>query len=221
MKIIITDKFIIRHKTSGDKISTEPDFYVEVSHKSLPFDINIRMPYNPLYDTSVTSETHLFRFFYNSEDIKTGRKYHDAIIGQFIKKTDSEVSDYNTIPRSNSGQKIDGTAPTPKTKTIRSQDGETIFSLDNNAVYMKSGDSGLVVGNSGTTIYGGLSVVDMPSESRFVVKESGLMRLLPKAFVPPLSLPDYFPDLTIIGNIYNTIKTVTNIVDTLKKLEGL
>jgi len=99
---------------------------------------------------------------------------------------------------------------------IQSRDGTKAVYVSDAVVEITAGKTKLGISESSIIIDGPVIEYNMPSKSQGgLFKETGILRLLPKCFLPPFAIPDYLPDVVFMGRVANTMKIIK---DALKVL---
>ena len=111
---------------------------------------------------------------------------------------------------------LDNAQVKPNYKTLRSEDGSAAISVSNDSIVLRVGDTAFVVSNGKILHMGELVEYNLPTKSQAIVKETGVMRFLPKAFVPPLCFPDYMPDVELMLMVSKQFKEVKDLKDILR-----
>ena len=120
-----------------------------------------------------------------------------TVLGFPVPKEIGEVEE-NTVEASDVKQNLDGSTIHEEYKIVRSEDGSAYVAVSNNSVVLKAGNNRFVIGKDNIARMGDVVDYNLPSNNHAIVKESGMLRLLPKCFIPPFALPDYLPNSDLI-----------------------
>lgn len=104
-------------------------------------------------------------------------------------------------------------------KIMRSNDGQTSIAVSDKSIVLKSGNTRFIVSDGQIMRIGDVVDYNLPSQSQGIVKETGMLRLLPKAFIPPFCFPDYLPDTEMVFQVSKMLKTVSDLKNLLKSLK--
>ena len=204
MIIKIKDWRIVEHAPDSGK---EPEFSVIIADQEVSTrPIIVKVPYTGMTDTTISEATHdLFidPAFLRSNTPKTGkdniffRKQSRTEQGGVIKSS----SFHNTPASVVFGDKIG-----KQRKAIIDQSTGASLTVGPDAVAMGAPGQELIAGEKGVTMTSGSpTVMDLPAEDHILIKETGLLRFLPKCFLPPFAIPDYIPNLQFMAQIAGTV----------------
>lgn len=97
-------------------------------------------------------------------------------------------------------------------KSIKSNDGECIIGISDNGIVLKSGNTCIGISKEGISFTGNVTSYDLPNKSNVIVKESGMMSLLPKAFVPPFAIPSHIPSTDLVRKVSSISRTISKLM---------
>lgn len=195
----------------------EPRFSVLVADSQISIrPILYPLPYTGITDTTITPVSHdLFvdAVEVRANDGKTGKEY---LFFRKKSETDAggkiEASTFHNSPIvSVLGDKI-----SRERKSMMEQSSGAGVTASVDSCAMGSPGQEIVAGETSVMFTGGSpDIIDLPSTGHGVLKQTGLMNLMPKAFIPPFSIPDYLPDLSLLRQtqglvgIFRELKNVT------------
>ena len=185
----------------------EPEFSVIIADQEVSTrPILVKVPYLGITDTTINHVTH--DLYMNPDTIRsnTPRTGKENIF--FRKKTTTEQggkiepsSFPNTPAAAVFGDKIGR-----QRKAIIDESTGAALTVSQNAVAMGAPGQELIAGETGVTMTAGSpTVMDLPAEDHVLIKETGVLRFLPKCFLPPFAIPDYLPNLKFMAQIAGTV----------------
>ena len=154
------------------------------------------------------------------------KKYDLLVIGEQGKKYFADTDQYTiaipiaktlgqykaSIEQSNQpSQLLNSSTLSDNYRIMKSEDGSSYLGLSNDAVVLKTGNILVTLAADAVTITGKIVEHSFPKTNRLIMEETGIMRILPKCFLPPFSIPDYLPNMDLIGStmkIYNAVKKI-------------
>ena len=161
-------------------------------------------------DTTITSERYNCTLMFPENGMKT------PPIALFTKKRIKNITPVDTTdPKTAKGyQLITGDNKIGKEfRGIRSKSGNSSMHIDDGFIELNSGDNKLSISPNGIAITGNLMDINLPTKNQGgLFKESGILRFLPKAFVPPFCFPDYLPDVATLARVAKTMQIVKSIM---------
>lgn len=184
-----------------------PEFSVIVADQEISTrPILVKVPYSGITDTTITPETHDLYMSPDTVRANTPRTGKENIF--FRKKTVTESggavkssSFHNTPAAVVFGDKLG-----KQRKAIIDESTGASLTVSQDAVAMGAPGQEIIAGERGVTMTAGSpTVMDLPAEDHVLIKETGLLRFLPKCFVPPFSIPDYIPNLQFMAQIAGTV----------------
>ena len=98
-------------------------------------------------------------------------------------------------------------------KIMKSKNNSSYVAVSDDSVYLRAGNSKLVLGNNNITMYGGVVKMGFPEENNVLLKETGMLRMMPKCFIPPFAIPDYLPNVDLLVQVAEVGKAVRKLQD--------
>jgi len=167
-----------------------------------------------IVDTTISSETYDCTIFYDDEDFRiiTNPKPTFAF---FTKKLNKHPESISPSEPGKISQSMDSRTGT-KFRGIKGPIDGVSINLGENCIELVVGDTKVILGKQGISFYGSITEYSLPEKSQGgLLKETGILRLLPKCFVPPFCMPDYVPDLTLIQKTNGMLNVVKKLKDAL------
>jgi len=225
IKQITLSNFIIKSK---EKPGSLPDHTLliyfmpktagDFEFSKVPIDIKIQYM-NGIMDYSINDKDFDCTLFYEdnvSSNMRDVSK-HFAYFTPKMKKDGGNDSD--TVEPAKPAQLIDNSNVKTNYKSIRSFPGaKSRVLISDDAIALRSAGDGeegslVTISPSQISVFGKIVEYDFPTRSNVVLKESGMMSMLPKAFVPPFCMPDHLPDVTMVVRASEALNIVKKLKD--------
>lgn len=174
----------------------------------LPFD-------QGLVDTTILQKDYDCIVFYDDEETGT------AAIKDVKFKRKLKMNSKNITPEEEAKlpQIIDKRVDSQFRK-IASPSGDSYINISDDIIELVSGETKFTISKDQISTYCEQVDYNLPKESKGgLFKESGILRFLPKCFMPPFALPDFLPNIDVIFKISKTLEIVGNLVKALDELE--
>ena len=175
----------------------------------------IKSQYLGIIDYSINDQNYDCYVLYEDTDIDAVGLLKESFVYFVPKSPIDGGKPEDKHETSQPAQHINNAIPGENYKSIRSYpDGISKVLISDNAVIIKSGESMIHTDKNGVSIYGHITHYNLPETSNAIIKENGLMSILPKAFVPPFCTPERLPDMDLPVQVSSSFET-------LKKMRGV
>lgn len=197
----------------------EPEFSVIVADPDLSTrPILLKVPYSGMTDTTIDPASH--DLYVDPDNVRSNAPRSAKEHVFFRKKTETDEggaaqrSSFNNTPIG----AILGDRVGSRRKAIIDDTTGASVTVSQNAVAMGAVGQELIVGKEGVLMNSGSpKIPDLFSEDHILAKETGLLRFLPKCFIPPFSVPDYLPNLKFLTQIAGTVAIFKAIREATKR----
>lgn len=214
LKNIILSNFQVRirdyegNKDYNMEVYFEPRTAIEQTLGHFPMTIPI--PYkNGIIDTTINEND--YECIISMDDDKTNQIVKDV---QFRRKL--RIGSQNIDPKESAkvSQFLD-TSVAKEFRKVASPDGNSYITISDDIVEIVSGETKFTISKNQITSHCKTVDNNLPSSSKgLLFTETGILRFLPKCFIPPFSVPDYIPDVTLVlkaAKILEIFKNFTKI----------
>jgi len=184
-----------------------PEFSVIIADQEVSTrPILSKVPYAGITDTTITPETH--DLYVNAEAVRSNSPKTGKENLFFRKKSAREegggvkTSSFHNTPAS----AVFGDKVGLRRKAIIDESSGASVTVSDKAAALGAPGQELIAGENGVTMTAGSPrIMDLPGEDHVIMKETGLLRMMPKCFIPPFSIPDYLPDFRFMAQIAGTV----------------
>lgn len=174
----------------------------------------IIVPYNQgIVDTTITQNNYDCIILYDDQQVGRG------CIKNVSFRRKIKLRSKNITPKESSKMaQILDTKVDSDFRKITSPSGKSYINVSDDIVEIVSGDTKFTVSKNQITTFCKKVDNNMADETKGgLFTETGILRFLPKCFVPPFSVPDYIPD---VGVVYRVSKTLAIMKGLIKSLGG-
>jgi hypothetical protein len=116
--------------------------------------------------------------------------------------------DVPTAENADPTQIVTGSSLPENYRIARSENSGSSVGLGDSAIVIKSGDTMMTVTPRQITTQGKKVELSLPNTNNIIVEESGFLRFLPKCFIPPFSLPDHLPNVSMLTAAVRVAKAI-------------
>lgn len=167
-------------------------------------------------DTNITDKDYSCIVLIDDNNTEHESELTSATLAFFIKKLDSNKKPIDTREPAKVTQIMEEDLGS-KFRSLKGPDGNSSINVGDNSIEIVSGDTKILLDSAGITFYGNTKKYELPSDSQGgMIKETSFMRLFPKCFVPPFSIPDYLPDMNFMLKVSNIMTASKGFYDALK-----
>ena len=172
--------------------------------------------YFGVMDTTITDDDYNCIVFIEDESKSLiGQDYIESLFVFFVKKFENFRNEIIPQESAKLPQSVEERLGS-KFRTFKGPGENTAINIGPDSIEIVAGNSKLIISSKGISIYGDITDFNMPSKSQGgLIKETNILRLFPKAFVPPFSLPDYMPNmdlLTRVSGLMNVLKAMREVL---------
>lgn len=197
-----------------------PQFSVVIADSNVSAKpVQIKVPYNPVTDTTISPNTHDLFIHYDGMKVNARSLMSENIFFREKSTTDtggaSTRSKFSDTPI---GTAFGGGGFGSSRKAIIDKESGSAITVSSKGVASGMPGKELINGKDGTLILGGSpKIPDFPSDDHLLFKETGIGRLMPRCFVPPFCMPAYLPNLQFIAQVAGTVKAFKEISKLTKR----
>ena len=173
--------------------------------------------YFGITDTTINDQNYNCIVFIDDEDKSViAHEYVQSLFAFFVKKFEVFKEDIIPSEPAKTPQSIEERFGS-KFRPIKGPDVNISVNIGSDSVEFIAGDNKIIVSSNGISIYGNVTDYNLPSKSQGgLLKETGLLRMFPKCFVPPFALPDYIPNMDLMNRVsgmMNILKAMGEVLD--------